>query len=76
MAASCDIVAVVSHVPAIVIVHVAVVVIVNAVVGHFTGVRPVVVDEVGVAVIGAAAFEDGHDDAHRCLLLRRLSRPR
>ena len=59
MSAACNVVVVAAHVPAVVVVHIAVVVIVDAVVGHFTGVGPVVVDEVGVAVIGAATFEDG-----------------
>ena len=63
MATSRDVVVVVANVPAVVIVHVAVVVVINAVVGHFPWIRPMVVDEICVAVIGTPSFENGHDDA-------------
>ena len=63
VAARRDVVVVGTRVPAVVVVDKTVLVVVDAVVRDFSGVHPVVVDQVDVVVVGTAALQDRHHDA-------------
>ena len=58
-----DIVVVAEHVPAVVVVHKPIGVVVDAIVGNLCRVHPVVLDKVDVVVIGPASLKDGHHNA-------------
>ena len=61
MTSSRDVIGVIACIPAIEIVYITVVVIVHSVAWNFRWIRPMVVDEVNVIVIGSSPFQDSND---------------
>ena len=63
MASSADGVRAAGRIPTVVIVHKPVAVVVNTIARHFCSIDPMVVNQIDVVVVGAAALEDCDDNA-------------